>query len=135
LYKPSDKEAIEALHVRMEARTIEKLDLPQMDERPVVIALVYEKQGTITHAVFLEAEAEVCALGESALPAKEWDAAGETLLEVCRVYQLRAVRAFVPQEALTEKRGKISPVERILKHFGFEREDSRRMTQFFRWVA
>src|SRR5579871_4268659 len=73
VYTPADKPETDALHARMEARLGRDLDLPQLDERPVLISLVYEDKGVITHAVFLEAEAEVCAMGECSLPRSEWD--------------------------------------------------------------
>lgn len=134
LYLPDDKAAVDALHVQLNARLGIEVDIPQLDERPVLISLVYEQKGVITNFVFLEAEAEIQAGGECSLPREEWDKAAKILQEVLDAYRLRIVRACVPQKALERKQsGKPSAIERILKHFGFVREQSDEMAQFYLW--
>jgi hypothetical protein len=136
LYTAADRQQVEALHLQMHERLGCSLDLPSLDERPVLISLVYEDHGMVTHAVFLEAEAEVCAVGKAPLARKEWEEAAKQLIEVCKVYDLRLVRAFVPQAAMNRKLGRRrSPIERILRFFGFDQETPDELTQFVRWIS
>jgi len=136
VYTPADKPETDALHARMEARLGRDLDLPQLDERPVLISLVYEDKGVITHAVFLEAEAEVCAMGECSLPRSEWESAAQILQQVLDSYRIRIVRAFVVPEALERKNPKKpTALERILKHFGLQREDVNKLVPFSKWLG
>lgn len=158
LYTKDDAAAVNALHAALVERVGENFELPALDERPVLIGLVREDAGTITHAIFLEAQAELCAIGESAIPQNEWNDAERQLVEVCKLYDLHFVRAFIPAAALDVKEPKRrlirrlverlfnylrlkrrpkrqSPIERLLHHFGFVREDLRRITPFTRRMA
>lgn len=133
---PGDRYAVEELRQRMQARLGREIDLPELSERPVLCSLVYERKGQITNAVFLEVECEVQALGDEPLPRLAWDKAGKMLSEACALYDIRLVRAFVPNEALESRRkGKLSPIEKILRYFSFTREDSARFTAFSRWMG
>jgi hypothetical protein len=135
LYTKADQPAVAALHRRMSERVGEKFELTPLDERPVLIGLVYEDKGAITHVAILEAQAEFMALGETALPRREWDEANRLCSEVCKVYDLNLVRAFVPSAALASRPGRRSPIERMLETFGFSREDLKRITPFTRKMA
>ena len=123
LYEPiKDKAAVDELHAQLDKRLgLEAATPPELSERPVLIGLVYEKDGVITNGAYLEAEAAICLFGETALALEEWDKAAEKLRDICQLYRIRSVRAFIPQQVLSTS-GKLSPIERILKHFGFVRE-------------
>jgi hypothetical protein len=111
-------------------------ELPQLDERPVLITLVREDSRGITHSIFLEAVPELCALGEEPLSKKDWKEAARMLLQLCEVYSISTVRAFAPEAALAPtKRKRLSAVERMLTYFGFAREDTSRLVPFTRQIA
>ena len=130
-----DKAAVMELKQRMEARLGRQFDVPELSERPILCSLVYEQNGCVTNAAFLEVECEVQALGDAPLPRKEWDKAGKMLSEACSLYDIRLVRAFVPNQALTPgRKGKLSPVEKILHYFSFSREDVSQFVPFVRWM-
>jgi hypothetical protein len=141
LYRKEDQAAVELLHEAMIKRVGEKFELPALDERPVLISLVHEKAGAITHAIFLEAQAELCAMGDSALGKEDWKDAALQLAELCKVYDLHFVRAFVPTVAVEpphrkpDAKRRRAPIERLLHHFGFVREDLSRITPFTRRMA
>lgn len=138
LYTKRDEAAVAALHAAMIERVGEKFELPTLDERPVLITLVYEVEADgngkkITHAVFLEAQAELCAMGDDSLSKQDWKDAALKLAELCKVYDLKFVRAFVPNVAIERKKAeKPAAIERLLQHFGFVREDLSRITPFTR---
>lgn len=111
------------------------VEVPQLDTEPVLLSLVYEEVGVISHVAFVEAEAELQTLGDCPLPTEEWKGAEVLLDEVCRRFKLRVVRAFVPEMALAvldKHPQKKSPVERMLNRFGFVREDHTQLTAFTR---
>lgn len=136
LYTKADEAAVAALHAAMVERVGEKFELPTLLERPVLITLVYEAAGKITHAVFLEAQAELCAMGDDSLSRRDWKDAALQLAELCKVYDLKFVRAFVPNVAIERKKSeKPAAIERLLHHFGFVREDLSRITPFTRRLA
>ena len=66
-YEDTDYEAVCLLHAQMEDKVGRQLDLPNPGERPVLICVVGETDGVITHAVFAEAEVEICAVGPNPL--------------------------------------------------------------------
>lgn len=133
LYQKQDESQVAALHAALQARVGEQFDLPALDERPVLISLVREDDGVIAHAIYLEAHAEVCAMGESPIPEQEWAQAEEQLVNICALYRIPIVRAFVPAAALETKRAdKPSAIERLLHHFRFVREDVSRLAPFTR---
>lgn len=137
-YEPRDKEAVEKLHHQMEARVGRKMDLPDLDAQPVLIAQVGVVDGAVTYCVYAEAEIEVCAAGCAPLSAKQMAPAVKRLTEVAAGYNLRIARCFVPQSMLKPtKRGKKvrqSPLARTLKKLGFRREKKSRMTDWFKWL-
>lgn len=136
LYTKLDEAAVARLHAAMIQRVGEKFELPTLNERPVLITLVHEVAGVITHAVFLEAQAEICAMGDDSLSRRDWKDAALKLAELCKVYDLKFVRAFVPNVAIERKKPeKPAAIERLLYHFGFVREDLSRITPFTRNLA
>jgi hypothetical protein len=136
LYTKRDEAAVAALHAAMVERVGDKFELPTLDERPVLITLVNEVDGLITHAVFLEAQAELCAMGDGSLSKRDWKDAALKLAELCKVYDLKFVRAFVPNLALARANStKPAAIERLLYYFGFVREDLSRITPFTRKLA
>jgi hypothetical protein len=133
---PGDREAVIALHQRMELRVGRPIDLPELSEEPVIAAVVNEVDGQIKHCIFLEAEVEACAVGEEPLPAElVRQAIDEYLMPQVQAYKIRIVRAFVPAMLIAGKRAdRLGAVPRLLQKLGFTREDSS-MVQFFRWLA
>ena len=126
-YEAADKCAVDALHIEMQARLGQTFELPDLSKRPILVSLVYEKDGVITHAAALEAEAELMVLGNGPLPTNDFKEADRVLT---------GVRAFVPNSALQSKRqNKLAPVARILKRFGFRRESPDAITSFTRWMG
>ena len=118
----------------MDVRLGMKFSEMDLNKRPILIAQVYEKDGVITHAAYLEAEAMVCLLGESPLPFMEWDEAAQKLRLLCEMYRIRSVRAYIPPACLESLRPKkLAPIERILRHFGFVRET--KFVAFSKWVG
>lgn len=132
---PGDVEAVAALHRAMELRLGRKMDLPDLSREPIFAAVVREADGVVTHCLFLEAEAEACALGEEPLTARDaQQAVNEFLLPAANKYGLRIVRAFVPAKLLLGKKQRPGPVPRLLNKLGFTKEDYS-MVQFFRWLV
>ena len=135
-YEAADKCAVDALHIEMQARLGQTFELPDLSKRPILVSLVYEKDGVITHAAALEAEAELMVLGNGPLPTNDFKEADRVLTGVCSAYRIRMVRALVPNSALQSKRqNKLAPVARILKRFGFRRESPDAITSFTRWMG
>lgn len=136
-YRPEDREQVLAHHAEQERMVGRKMDLPDLWERPVLRAIVFEEDGVISNYVFLEATAEVCAGGMKALPRWQWDAAEELLLQTLGKYEIRMVRAFVPSALVEQKevlgKKKDSPIARMLKRMNFLRQDDS-FAQFFRWL-
>lgn len=140
-YEPSDKEAVIQLHREMEARLGRKMDLPDLDLQPILIAQVGLVDGVVKYCVYLEAEVEACVAGCSPLSAKQLAPAVARLKAVADSYRIRIVRCFVPQSMLSsrperewvEKPWRPTPLERTLKALGLKRED-KSMAQFFRWL-
>jgi len=131
-YNEADLPAVERLQTELQTRVRMPMHLPKLDERPILLALVYETDGVITNLAVLEAEAEIMLLGEQALAFAEWDEAATILTQVCCAYRLRMVRAFVPALSLGGKTRRGSAIERILHYFGFVREDPARITPYTR---
>lgn len=123
------------LHGEMEAKLGSHVDLPTPDQRPVLITIVGETDGKITHGIFLEATVECCAIGTQVLPAKDlMNAIEQHLLPTARMYKIRMARAWVPKVMID---GKINerkkPLERILERCGFELENGL-FACFTRWI-
>lgn len=121
IYEPRDAEDVARLKSELEAK-VGPFDLPALDARPILIGIVGETDGKVTHAIALEAEAEILLIGADPFPPKQMAPAEKMMQDVLEKYRIKLTRAFIPAIALesTNKRG--SPVERILKHFGFRRE-------------
>lgn len=135
LAEPRDEAALRELHAEMERRLGAKLDLPNLFEEPVVACIVGETNGIVTHGVFGEAEVEICAIGVNPLAPREALEAETYLLSLLDRFRIRMVRAFVPTPFLKRrKRGRKAPVERLLVAMGFRREQTRFVTQFYRWI-
>lgn len=121
------------LHKQMEERVGRTMDLPELDQRPVIATAVREVNGKITHGIFVEVEAEACAIGSNPLPAFEAKQAENLLLPVLKYYDIRIVRSFVPSQMLAAgKRGRKAPIGRLLESMQFTEDQN--MTQFFRWM-
>lgn len=117
----------------MEERLGRKMDLPELSERPVIATAVREIDGKITHGIFLEVEAEACAIGPNPLPAFEAKQAKNLLLPVLKYYDIRIVRSFVPSKMLVPRsRGRKAAIGKLLDAMDFTEDQN--MTQFFRWV-
>lgn len=130
-----DEQAVKELHSQMEDRIGRKMDLPELDRRPVIATVIGETNGRITHGVFAEVEAEICAIGPNVLPAKEARGAENLLLPVLNYYDLRIARSFVPAAMLTPGRnGRPAAMARMLEGMNFTQENES-MKQFFRWLA
>lgn len=133
--RDTDMEAVTALHGQMEKRLGRNMDLPELDRRPVIASVVGETNGLITHGVFAEVEAEICAIGPNILPASEARGAEHLLLPALRYYDLRIARCYVPSAMLTAgKRGRPAAMARMLKGMNFTQENET-MKQWFRWLA
>ena len=128
-YAPGDEAAVKAMHLQMEAKVGTPLDLPDMLDLPVLVSLVGETDGVITHGVFLELEAEVCAIGSNPLPPEQLREAEAYLLAVLDRRILEFMRLVKPMVR------KVPALRRVLEGMGFTREDSSLMTQFYRWTA
>lgn len=131
-YEARDEAAVLVLHAQMEKRIGCELDLPPLDQRPVIATVVGETNGVVTHGLFLEAEVEVCAIGANPLPAKEIRGAVELLMPILEHYKIRIARAFVPTSMVEGKRGRRGAVGRILDKMGFTQEEN--AFQFFKWL-
>lgn len=142
LYEPKDSEAVLELHAQLEERVGRKLPLPNLMSDPVLVALVGEIDGKVTHGVFLELEAEVCAIGPNAMAPSEMPEAVAYLESVLDRFKIRIVRAFVPRQMVatrnTAVRGRIinkkPALKRLLEKLGFVQEDDSRISQFYRWI-
>lgn len=135
LYEPRDEQAVKTLHARLETKVGRKLDLPDLMKEPVLAALVGETNGVVTHGIFLEAEAEVCVIGDNVLSPKSAREAETYLLSVLERFKIRIVRAFVPTEMVEPKDKKKPALLRVLEGMGFRREESSLVSQFYRWVS
>lgn len=128
-----DYEAVCLLHMQMEKKIGRRLDLPNPGERPVLICVVGETSGEVTHAVLGEAEMEVCAIGPNPLPRNEIYPVMRRLTEVAQFYHIRLARSFVPKQMLVAPNGRPAPIARILKHANFV-HDKDALAQFYHWV-
>lgn len=134
-YHPSDHAAVEELHREMEAKVGRKMDLPDLDSRPILIAMVGRTNGKITHCLFAEAEMEVCAAGTHPLAPEQIAPAVQRITEVGRFYGIRIVRCYVPAVMLeSPRKGRKPAIERMLRRIGFTKE-KKSMTQFFKWLV
>ena len=132
---PTDKEQVEALHAQMEERIGRKFDLPALDADPVIVSVVRVVNGQITNCVFLEAEVEAQALGETPIRSREMQAMVERfLMPEVRRYHIRLTRSFVPVNMLPGKKDRPGAVPRLLKKLGFTREGEQ-FAQFFWWLV
>lgn len=129
-----DAEAVAQLHAQMEQRIGTKLDLPVLDERPIIATVVGETDGVVSHCIFLEAEVEVCSASPNVLTAKDAQGAVEMLMPVLDMYRIRIARAFIPSLMLEAKGKRKSPLARTMDKLGFTRENAS-VSQFFRWLA
>lgn len=135
LYMPGDAAEVRSLHEAQEKLLGRTMDLPDLMERPVLLALVRRVDGQIDHVVYLEAEAEVCALGNTAIPDEEWDKVADAIIAFLVKRGIRIARAFVPEVLLDVERGlkrRPSPLARVLKRVGLRRDSG--MAQYFRWL-
>ena len=67
---------------------------------------------------------------------KGWDKAAKAMRTVCEGYRIRSGHAFIPNAALIRSRPKKpTAIERILKHFGFVREDQSEVTPYSKWIG
>ena len=133
------------LHNEMENKIGHKLDLPNLLAEPVMVALVGETEGKISHGLFVEAVGDLCAIGSSPLSARQirtgpveiggrkFDTAEQALLGVMSGYRLRQVRSFVPSVALEKKDDRNSPIQRTLERMGMMEDDSS-LKVFYRWL-
>lgn len=136
LYNPStDLLAMAELHAEMEKKLGRSLELPTLDEKPVLCTVVGETDGKITHGLFIEATIECCAIGTTVLPAKELDKAiDDYLLPVAQFYKIRMARAWVPTAMLGGKlMDRKKPIQRTLERCGFELENGI-FSCFSRWI-
>jgi len=135
LYRPEDADAVRAHHEEQERRIGRKMDLPDLNEKPVLLALVRRVGNEISHVIYLEAEAEVCALGRGTIPEDEWDKLAAALTSFLMRRKIRIARAFIPETMLEVERGakrRTSPLGKALKRVGLKRD--RGMAMFFRWL-
>lgn len=131
---PGDVQAVADLHREQELRLGQKMDQPDIGVAPVIVSVVREVEGRVTHCIFLEAEAEACALGSEPLTSEEaQEAVRDFLLPVAKKYKLRIVRSFMPEGLVSGKQGRLGPVARLLGKLGFTREDGH-VVQFFKWI-
>jgi hypothetical protein len=131
LYQPEDWAWVLAMHVTQEATLGRQMDLPDLNERPIISAYVGRRNGKIVACVFGEAELEVCALGSAPLSKKDIQDVSARMIRDAQFYYLRIARAFVPVQALRGK--KRPPVKRILTAAGFTEVDET-MVDFYRWI-
>lgn len=128
-----DSATVATLHAAMERRIGKKLQLPNLMERPIIAAIIGETDGAVTHCLYLEAEAEVCAASPEPLSAKQMAGAMELLMPTLQHYKIQIVRAYVPEVVLSGKRGRKGAVVRLLEAMGFTRENNS-VAQFYRWI-
>lgn len=132
-YEERDKEAVETIHAQMENRVGRKLDLPDLFEEPVIVAVVLEIDGVVTDCIFAEAEAEVCATSSTVLSPEKLQGAIDLMMPVLKGYRLQIARAFVPTRLLTQRKNRPAAIERLLNAIGFTKENES-VTQFFKWL-
>jgi hypothetical protein len=125
-YREEDYPWVLSMHVEQERMLGRGMDLPDLNERPVISAYVGRVDGKIVACVFAEAEIEVCALAEKALPKADIQNVAALLTKDAQRYQIRLARAFVPTQAP-------KAVKRILAAAGFTEVDES-MTDFYRWI-
>lgn len=136
LYRAEDADAVRALHAAQEKRIGRKMDLPDLMEKPVLLALVRRTEGRVSHVIYLEAEVEVCALGETPVPESDWDKVSDVIQVFLVRRGIRIARAFVPEAFLEVKRGaksRPSPLAKVLERVGLTR-DKGPLVPFFRWL-
>lgn len=133
-YEKRDADRVRALHSQMEQKIGRSLDLPDLMERPVISAAVGETNGIVTHCLFAEAEAELCAASPAVLSPKDMQGAIDILLPNLLYYKIRIARSFVPSEMMQQgKRGRKSAIARIMDRLGFTKENQT-VAQFFKWL-
>ena len=125
-YREEDYLWVVALHVEQERMLGRQMDLPRLNERPVISAYVGRQDGKIVACVFMEAEVELCALASSPLAGADIQNVAALLTQDAQRYQIRIARAFMPVQSPPS-------VKRILTSIGFTESDET-MTDFYRWI-
>jgi hypothetical protein len=134
-YEDRDREAADAMHRQLEQKLGQAMDRPNLMRRPVIAAVVGEVDGEVKYGMYLEAEAELCAMGTDAMSAAQLAEGQRLLTEAAKFYELRIVRCYVPETMLEPtKKGRWSAIERTLLKCGFTREN-KRIQQFFMWLV
>ena len=133
-YRDEDEYAVKALLIEDQARLNITFDLPNLNERPILRAMVYEDNGVVTRVAVLEAAAEVFTIGTGEVSDAEWAEAVTELTQVCCAYRLRLARAFVPLDAEKTTPGLVRLLLGVMKRFGFKREKKSRVAVFTRWI-
>jgi hypothetical protein len=131
----TDYEAVVILHKKMQERVGRDFDMPHPNQRPVLLCMVGETDGVITHVVYGEAEMEICAMGEDPMPAEELAPVVARFHEVAQKFALRIARAFVPRSMIQKANGRPSAIARILKSNTEQfHQDSDALVPFFYWI-
>lgn len=137
-YEDNDYEAVVLLHEKMQRRVGRDLDLPHPGQRPVLICQVGETNGVITHAIFGEAQMEICAMGETPLVPEQLAPVVRRFHQVAQFYHIRLARAFVPKQLLDTPDGKAMPIRRILEsdtvNFTEDKGTKGVLVPFFYWI-
>lgn len=132
-----DEVAARRLHADLEAMAGRKLDRPDLLGKPVLITVLGETDGVVTHGFYLEAEIEACAMGAAPLASRELAAVINLfLLPVAQQYGIRIARCFVPSALIEGPRlgERKRPLHRLLERMGFTLEQGK-VSQFYRWLV
>lgn len=138
-FRVEDWPYVLALHIEQELKLGREMDLPNLMEEPVITALVKLVDGKITNVVFSEAEIEVCGLGNKPISKSDVEIVSKLMIRDAQRYDIRIARAFVPKQALKERRkpwarkAKKPPIKRILDAAQMN-EVGEEMVEFYRWI-
>jgi hypothetical protein len=131
----TDYEAVVLLHEQMQQRLGRDFPLLNPSQRPTLLCMVREEDGVLTHFVIGEAEMEVTAAGETAVPSKEFSQVAQRFTEVAHFYRIQIARAFVPAHMLESRlMHRKQPIQRLLDRLGFT-EDNGEVRSFWRWLS
>ena len=115
--RPGEAEALLRLHQETEAAIGRKMDFPKLDEHPVLVAEVLERNGELLGGLYLESTPEVCFIGRSAEVTVSAVRHAPEVFRKLKECGFRFVRVQVPRSLSEEDR---TMIREQLEAIGFQ---------------
>ena len=121
LYEKRDREALLALHVEQEAALGQRMDLPDLMEKPVLLPMVGERDGEIRGCYYLEAVPECVFVSRDPVVSASALRSAPQVFEKMRQRGFRMIRMHVPGKAWLGAESEI--IGGIMRRAGFSLEN------------